>query len=116
MPPSPLIALVNGRVLGDHGPREGLAVLVRGKRWHIAGTVCMDQFVVDFGDEPVAEGDEVVLIGPGDGGEPTPQDWADALGTISYEIVTRFGASMPRSYLPVAFDNDAAAHPVVRTH
>ena len=32
MPPSPLIALVNGRVLGDHGPREGLAVLVRGKR------------------------------------------------------------------------------------
>lgn len=32
MPPSPLIALVNGRVLGDHGPREGLAVLIRGKR------------------------------------------------------------------------------------
>ena len=32
MPPNPLIALVNGRVLGDHGPREGLAVLVRGKR------------------------------------------------------------------------------------
>lgn len=32
MPANPLIALVNGRVLGDHGPREGLAVLVRGKR------------------------------------------------------------------------------------
>lgn len=32
MPPNPLIALVNGRVLGDHGPREGLAVLVRGRR------------------------------------------------------------------------------------
>ncbi|RDS82122.1 N-acetylglucosamine-6-phosphate deacetylase [Dyella monticola] len=32
MPVNPLLALVNGRVLGDHGPREGLAVLVRGKR------------------------------------------------------------------------------------
>lgn len=32
MPPNPLVALVNGRVLGDHGPRENMAVLVRGKR------------------------------------------------------------------------------------
>jgi alanine racemase len=81
-------------------------VHVRGKRWPISGTICMDQFVVDFGDEPVAEGDEVVLLGPGDEGEPTPQDWADALGTISYEIVTRFGAAMPRSYSGVAYERD----------
>ncbi|QAU24413.1 N-acetylglucosamine-6-phosphate deacetylase [Dyella sp. M7H15-1] len=32
MTANPLTALVNGRVLGDHGPREGFAVLVRGKR------------------------------------------------------------------------------------
>jgi N-acetylglucosamine-6-phosphate deacetylase len=32
MPPNPLIALVNGRLVGDHGPREGQVVLVRGKR------------------------------------------------------------------------------------
>jgi alanine racemase len=81
-------------------------VQVRGRRWPISGTVCMDQFVVDFGDEPVAESDEVVLFGPGDHGEPTPQDWADALGTISYEIVTRFGAAMPRSYFGVAYERD----------
>jgi alanine racemase len=73
-------------------------VFARGRRWPIAGTVCMDQFVVDFGDEPVAEGDEVVLFGPGDGGEPTAQEWGDTLGTISYEIATGIGARVPRSY------------------
>ena len=36
----------------------------------------------------MAPGDEVVLFGPGDDGEPTAQDWAEALGTISYEVVT----------------------------
>ena len=51
----------------------------------------MDQFVLDLGDDDVAVGDEVVLFGPGDDGEPTAQDWADATGTISYEIVTRVG-------------------------
>jgi alanine racemase len=73
-------------------------VFARGRRWPIAGTVCMDQFVIDFGDEPVAAGDEVVLFGPGDGGEPTAQEWGDTLGTISYEIATGIGARVPRSY------------------
>jgi alanine racemase len=86
----------------------GLAeVHVRGRRRAIAGTVCMNQFVVDFGDEAAREGDEVVLFGPGDAGEPTPQDWADALGTISYEIVTRFGGRTPRSYSGVADEHDS---------
>jgi alanine racemase len=44
----------------------------------------------------VAAGDEVLLFGPGDDGEPTAQDWADLLGTIDYEIVTRIGARVPR--------------------
>src|SRR5262249_26693096 len=69
-----------------------------GARRRIAGRVCMDQFVLDVGDDPVAAGDEVVLFGPGDRGEPTAQEWAGALGTISYEIVTRIGARVPRSY------------------
>jgi alanine racemase len=85
----------------------GLAeVHVRGRRWRIAGTVCMNQFVVDFGKETVLEGDEVVLFGPGDAGEPTVQEWADALGTISYEIVTRFGGRTPRSYSGAASERD----------
>jgi len=71
-------------------------VFARGRRWPIAGTVCMDQFVIDFGDEPAAEGDEVVLFGPGDNGEPTAQQWGEELGTISYEIVTGVGQRVPR--------------------
>jgi alanine racemase len=74
-------------------------VLLRARRRRIAGTVCMDQFVLDVGDDPVEAGDGVVLFGPGSDGEPTAQDWADALGTISYEIVTRLGARVPRLYL-----------------
>jgi alanine racemase len=75
-------------------------VQLGGARRTVAGTVCMDQFVVDVGDDAVAAGDEVVLFGPGDDGEPTAQDWADVLGTISYEIVTRVGARVPRVHLP----------------
>jgi alanine racemase len=73
-------------------------LLAAGSRRRIAGRVCMDQFVVDLGDDPAVVGDDVVLFGPGDGGEPTAQDWADALDTISYEIVTRIGARIPRVY------------------
>jgi alanine racemase len=58
----------------------------------------MDQFVLDVGDDEVEAGDEVVLFGSGTAGEPTAQQWADWLGTINYEIVTRVGARVPRSY------------------
>jgi alanine racemase len=74
-------------------------VLLAGRRRTISGTVCMDQFVVDVGADPVAAGDEVVLFGPGDQGEPTAYDWADALDTISYEIVSRVGVRVPRTYV-----------------
>ena len=81
-------------------------VYVRGRRWLISGTVCMNQFVVDFGAGTAQEGDAVVLFGPGDAGEPTVQEWADALGTLSYEIVTRFGGRTSRSYFGVAYEED----------
>jgi alanine racemase len=82
------------RNAGNVGP-----VLAAGRRRVVAGRVCMDQLVLDLGDDPAAAGDEVVLFGPGDAGEPTAQDWADATGTISYEIVTRIGARVPRRYV-----------------
>jgi alanine racemase len=48
----------------------------------------------------VAEpGDEVILFGPGDHGEPTAADWAAWCDTIGYEIVTRIGSRVPRRYL-----------------
>ncbi|RKS76148.1 alanine racemase [Actinomadura pelletieri DSM 43383] len=86
---------------GDGIPRHGsnlLEVLAGGRRRTIAGRVCMDQFVLDLGDDPLSAGDEIILFGPGDRGEPTAQEWADALGTISYEIVTRIGVRVPRAY------------------
>jgi alanine racemase len=65
----------------------------------IAGRVCMDQVVLDCGDDPVAAGDVAILFGPGDHGEPTADDWAATVGTINYEIVTRFGGTrVPRVY------------------
>ena len=74
-------------------------VSIAGRRFTVSGTVCMDQFVVDVGDTEVAAGDEVVLFGPGDGGEPTADDWAAVVGTINYEIVTRLGGRVPKRYL-----------------
>lgn len=71
-------------------------VLIGGVRRRIAGRVAMDQFVVDLDGDTVEAGDEAVLFGPGDRGEPTAEDWAEAAGTIAYEIVTRIGARVPR--------------------
>jgi alanine racemase len=85
----------------DGVPRSASSVgpvWLGGRRRPVTGRVCMDQFVVDVGDDAIAAGDEVVLFGPGTRGEPTAQDWAEAAGTISYEIVSRIGARVPRTY------------------
>ena len=73
-------------------------VLAGGRRHLVAGRVCMDQFMIDVGDEALRAGDEVILFGPGAQGEPTAQEWADNLGTITHEIVTRIGSRVPRAY------------------
>jgi alanine racemase len=75
-------------------------VRLAGANRSIAGRVCMDQIVIDCGDDPVIAGDVAVLFGPGDDGEPTADDWAGAVDTINYEIVTRFGGvRVPRVYI-----------------
>ncbi|AKN69398.1 MULTISPECIES: alanine racemase [Streptomyces] len=74
-------------------------VLVDGKWRTVAGRVAMDQFVVDLGGDEPPVGSEAVLFGPGDRGEPTAEDWAQACGTIAYEIVTRIGTRVPRVYV-----------------
>ena len=73
-------------------------VAVHGRRFTISGRVCMDQIVVDVGDLPVTAGDRAVLWGPGTDGGPTAQDWADVLSTIHYELVTRVGPRVQRTY------------------
>ncbi|MFE0416892.1 alanine racemase [Streptomyces tendae] len=74
-------------------------VLVDGKWRTVAGRIAMDQFVVDLGGDRPGPGAEAVLFGPGDRGEPTAEDWAQAAGTIAYEIVTRIGSRVPRVYV-----------------
>ena len=58
----------------------------------------VEQILFIVGQEMASAGDEVILFGPGDAGEPTAQEWADTLGTISYDIVTRIGNRVPRVY------------------
>jgi alanine racemase len=59
----------------------------------------MDQFVLDLGDDRAGEGDEVVLFGSAARGEPTAEDWAVAAGTIGYEIITRLGPRVHRTWV-----------------
>jgi alanine racemase len=73
-------------------------VLIRGRRCRVAGSVTMDQLIVDCGDLPVEPGDDVVLLG-GQGGEVvTAEELAGHADTIGYEIVTRIGARVHRGY------------------
>jgi alanine racemase len=77
----------------------GGEVLLRGRRHPIAGTVTMDQLMVDVGDAAVEVGDEVVLLGRDGDAEITADEWADRLGTIGYEIVCGIGRRVPRTYV-----------------
>lgn len=83
---------------GDGIPRAASGVgpvSVGGVRTRIRGRVCMDQFVVDV-PEAATAGDTAFLFGAGD--LPSADEWAQACGTIGYEIVTRLGARVPRRY------------------
>jgi alanine racemase len=85
---------------GDGVPRNlaeaGGEVLVRGRRRRIAGTVTMDQLMVDMGDDAVEVGEEVVFIGSQGSEKVTAAEWAARLGTIPYEIVCNIGPRVPR--------------------
>ena len=78
----------------------------------LIGRVCMDQFMVDLGpaegspgtptarsgQAPAVPGDIATPLGSGEYGEALADDWAQAAGTINYEIVTHLGAHIPRIY------------------
>jgi alanine racemase len=73
-------------------------VLVRGHRRPLAGSVTMDQLLVDCGDDVVEPGDEVVLIGTQGGESITVEELAEALGTVGHEVVARIGERVPRRH------------------
>jgi alanine racemase len=95
-----------------HATNVAGMLAVGGRRVSIAGTVNLNHVVLDLGDHGAEAGDEVIVFGPGDSGEPTAQDWADRLGTISYEIVTRFTGKVPRSYSGVTGAGSDREHAV----
>lgn len=77
----------------------GGEVLLGGLRRPLAGSVTMDQVIVDCGPEGGVEvGDEAVLIGEQGQERITASEWAARLGTIVYEVVTRIGPRVPRVY------------------
>lgn len=76
-----------------------IRVLVNGIPRRIAGTVTMDQLMIDCEqDSSVTVGDEVVLIGKQGDERVSADEWAQALGTIGYEIVCGIGPRVPRRY------------------
>lgn len=82
-----------------HATNRG-PVSINGRTYRVAGRVAMDQFVVDVGDDDVKVGDRAILIGDPGTGVPSAEDWARASDTINYEIVTRLGGRIERTYLP----------------
>lgn len=86
---------------GDGYPRALSSrgeVLVRGRRHPIVGRICMDQFMVDIGQDSAWNEDEVVLIGRQGGNAITVEAVAEAAGTIPYEILTGLNERIPRVY------------------
>jgi alanine racemase len=74
----------------------GAHVLINGRRYPLAGTVTMDQILVDCGDDEVAVGDEVVLLGRQGEESISAEEWARLASTITWEILCGIGARVPR--------------------
>jgi alanine racemase len=70
-------------------------VIIKGKRYPQVGRICMDQFMVNMGDDTARVGDEVVLLGDG----IRVEDLAGWMGTNEYEVLTDIGARVPRVYV-----------------
>ena len=74
-------------------------VLLKGRRYKVSGTVCMDQFMVDVGDDDIEVGDEATLIGEDGSERVTAEQLAALIGTINYEVTARIPSRVPRVYL-----------------
>lgn len=72
--------------------------LIRGNEYPVAGTICMDQLMVDAGDADIAPGDEAVLVGAQGSKRISLWDLAAKLETIPYEICCAISSRVPRIY------------------
>jgi len=74
----------------------GAEVLIRGKRYPLAGMVTMDQLLIDCGQDEIERGDEVILMGSQGTDFISTEEWAERLGTITWEVMCGIGARLPR--------------------
>ena len=74
-------------------------VLIRGKRFPIAGAICMDQFMVDVGEKEAYVGDEVVLIGKQGNEEISLWELSHLTGSIPHEMLSMLSDRLPRLFL-----------------
>jgi alanine racemase len=74
------------------------AVLIRGRRAPIIGSVCMDMIMIDVTGLDASPGDEVVFIGRQGGDTIDAREMADTIGSIPWEIVCRVGTRIERVY------------------
>jgi alanine racemase len=70
-------------------------VIVNKKKYPQVGRICMDQFMVNAGEDDARVGDEVVLLGD----EISAHDLAEWMGTNEYEVLTSIGARVPRVFV-----------------
>jgi alanine racemase len=75
------------------------AVLIRGRRAPIVGSVCMDMIIVDVTGLDVSPGDDVVIIGRQGDDQIDVREMAATIGTIPWEIVCRVGTRIQRQYI-----------------
>ena len=75
-------------------------VIVNGKKYPQVGRICMDQFMVNLGDDEAQVGDEIILLGEATSGEKiTAEDLAEWTGTNEYEVMTNISARVPRVFV-----------------
>ena len=83
----------------DRGLSGRADVLVRGRRFKVSGAVCMDQFMVDVGDEMVETGETATLLGKDGDEHVSAEEIAEKIGTINYEVTSRIPSRVPRVYV-----------------
>lgn len=83
----------------DRGLSGRADVLVRGRRYKVSGAVCMDQFMVDVGDDTIETGETATLLGADRDDRVTAEELAAHIGTINYEVTARVPSRVPRVYL-----------------
>lgn len=70
-------------------------VLINGRKYPQVGRICMDQFMVNVGQDEVHVGDEAILLGDG----ITAYDLGHWMGTNEYEVLTNINGRVPRVYV-----------------